>query len=238
MNFEGSGDMLTELLFLCLHTAAMALRVQHSGTFPPPLTASEESEYVAKAAAGDTEAREILIEHNLRLVAHIVKKYISPGVDSDDLISIGTIGLIKAVATFTPEKGEKLATYTALCIENEILMYFRASRKSRGDISLSEPIDSDGDGNTLELEDVISVEDDLAEQADANIQASALKKAISQTLDSREQQVISLRYGVPGGRKTYTQRETAEVMGISRSYVSRLEKKALEKLRGVMERHR
>lgn len=223
--------MLSEILFLCLHTALFALRVQHTGTFPPPLSQSEEQHYVELAVKGDRQAREILIEHNLRLVAHIVRKYTAPGIDSDDLISIGTIGLIKAVSTFSPSRGSRLSTYAARCVENEILMHFRFRKKQSLEVSLSEPIDSDGDGNTLDLEDVLSVEDDMAEEIDTRIQNAALLESIRQVLDFRERQVIYLRYGIPGGHRPRTQRETAEILGISRSYISRIEKKALEKLR-------
>ena len=182
---------------------------------------------------GDIEARNVLIEHNLRLVAHIIKKYYTQADDADDLISIGTIGLIKGINTYRPEKGVRLATYASRCCENEILMHFRAQRKSAGDVSLSESIDVDGDGNTLSLMDIISQEDDMAERiGDCEI-CMRLREYVDSVLTEREAEIVKLRYGLRGDRPL-TQRETASRCGISRSYVSRIEKKALEKLRAAL----
>ncbi len=228
--------MLSGILFYCLQSLCLALRVSSTGTFPRPLTPQEERDCLLRAAEGDTEARDTLIEHNLRLVAHIVKKYFASGVDTDDLISIGTIGLIKAVSTFSPDKGTKLATYTARCIENEILMFFRSQKRLSAEVSLSEPIDSDSEGNALALMDVLSEDEDMTERIDAEDRAARLLRCIGSVLDERERRIIALRYGVPGSGKCLTQRETAAKCGISRSYVSRIEKKALEKLKAALER--
>ncbi|MDD6877327.1 MAG: RNA polymerase sporulation sigma factor SigK [Clostridiaceae bacterium] len=230
--------MLSGVLFYCLHTLCLALRVNRTGSFPRPLTPEEERDCLRRLAAGDVDARNELIEHNLRLVAHIIKKYYSTGVDTDDLISIGTIGLIKAISSFSPERGTRLATYTARCIENEILMFFRAQKRVSSEVSLSEPIDSDGDGNTLALMDVISEDDDMAERIDEQDRTLRLRACIQSALDDRERQIIALRYGVPDGKKCMTQREAAQICGISRSYVSRIEKKALEKLKEAFEKPR
>ena len=230
--------MLSGVLFYCLHTLCLALRVNRTGSFPRPLTPEEERDCLRRLSAGDVDARNELIEHNLRLVAHIIKKYYSTGVDTDDLISIGTIGLIKAISSFSPERGTRLATYTARCIENEILMFFRAQKRVSSEVSLSEPIDSDGDGNTLALMDVISEDDDMAERIDEQDRTLRLRACIQSALDDRERQIIALRYGVPDGKKCMTQREAAQICGISRSYVSRIEKKALEKLKEAFEKPR
>ena len=213
----------------------LLLRVTNTaGSFPRPLTAQEEREYLDRAAAGDEEARGILIERNLRLVAHIIKKYYTKTRDQDDLISIGTIGLIKGISTYRPDKGVRLATYASRCIENEILMYFRREKKSAGDLSLSDSIDADGDGNSLSLMDVVCAEDDVFERLSSQEIYMQLRGSVRDILDPREREIITARYGL-GGRKRLTQRETAEAMGISRSYVSRIEKRALEKLRNKLE---
>ncbi len=204
------------------------------GSFPRTLTAAEEREYLERAAEGDMEARSKLIEHNLRLVAHIVKKYYTKTRDQDDLISIGTIGLIKGISTYRPDKGVRLATYASRCIENEILMYFRSQRKSAGDLSLSDTIDADGDGNNLSLMDVICAEDDVFERLSSQEIYGRLREFVETGLEPRERQIILLRYGLLGAPRL-TQRQTAEKLGISRSYVSRIEKKALEKLRILLE---
>lgn len=204
-----------------------------SGSFPRPLSAAEERKYVDLWLEGDIEARNVLIEHNLRLVAHIIKKYYTQADDADDLISIGTIGLIKGINTYRPEKGVRLATYASRCCENEILMHFRAQRKSAGDVSLSESIDVDGDGNTLSLMDIISQEDDMAERIGDCETCMRLREYVDSVLTEREAEIVKLRYGLRGDRPL-TQRETASRCGISRSYVSRIEKKALEKLRAAL----
>lgn len=219
---------------MLLSSAFLMLRLgPASGSFPRPLSPEEERKYVDLWLAGDIEARNMLIEHNLRLVAHIIKKYYTQADDADDLISIGTIGLIKGINTYRPEKGVRLATYASRCCENEILMYFRALKKSSGDISLSESIDVDGDGNTLSLMDIISQEDDMAERIGDGETCMRLREYVDTVLTEREAEIIRLRYGLRGA-KPLTQRETATLCGISRSYVSRIEKKALEKLREAL----
>ena len=202
-------------------------------TFPPPLTKEEEEMYIKRLEEGSTEARNALIEHNLRLVAHIAKKY-SGSADSDDLISIGTIGLIKAVSTYKSGRG-RLSTYAAECIKNEILMELRHIRKRQSEISLQETIGVDKEGNEVTLEEKIADESrSIEETADVKMQIIKLYKALKDCLTHREKTIIELRYGIPDG-KEITQREIAQRLGISRSYVSRIETKALKKLRGKME---
>lgn len=205
-----------------------------SSSFPAPLTAQEERYYLDLAAKGDLDARNVLIERNLRLVAHIMKKYYAQTSDQEDLISIGTIGLIKGISTFDMEKGTRLATYAARCVENEILMYFRSQRKSSHDVSLSDYIDTGTDGTALSLMDVVSEDDDLFDQISNREQLRAIRHLVDTCLTDQERQVISLRYGLEDNR-AQRQREVAKALGISRSYVSRIEKKALEKLRQAME---
>ena len=205
-----------------------------AGSFPKPLTAQEEAHYLELSAQGDLEARNILIERNLRLVAHIMKKYYAQTADQEDLISIGTIGLIKGITTFNPEKGARLATYAARCVENEILMYFRAQRKSSHDVSLSDYIETSTDGTALSLMDVVSDEEDLSEQISNHEQVQMVRQLVDTCLTEQERQVISLRYGLEDN-KPQRQREVAKIIGISRSYVSRIEKRALEKLRKGLE---
>lgn len=217
------GFALTNLIFLVLH-------VTGSGSFPRPLSAREEKEYLEQFASGDVAARNKLIEHNLRLVAHIIKKYYSNINDQDDMVSIGTIGLIKAINTFDSSKGIRLSSYAARCIENEILMFFRGGKKSAQDISINEPIDTDKEGNALTLMDVMAVEDSIVDDLDRKINSEKLKIYIAETLSPRERTIIQLRYGL-FRQNPLTQREVAERLHISRSYVSRIEKKALEKLR-------
>lgn len=202
--------------------------------FPKPLSAEEEAFYLDQYAAGDANARNILIEHNLRLVAHIVKKYTSQNTGSEDLISIGTIGLIKAVNTYQPAKNIKLATYASRCIENEILMHFRSQKKLQGEVSLSDTLDSDGEGNALSLMDVISVDDDMLENLDARDSCIQVRKLVEECLEEREKMIITMRYGLDN-KPPRTQREIAAESGISRSYVSRIEKKALKKLKDAMD---
>ena len=214
--------LFANLFFLMLRVSPV------TGSFPRPLSAKEEREALDALAAGDARARETLISHNLRLVAHVVKKYYAAREDQDDLISIGTIGLIKAVSTFSPDKNARLATYACRCIENEILMYFRAQKKLGQEVSLSEPIDSEGDGSSISLMDVISYVDPMLEEIDLSDRRALLYRYLRE-LEPREQQVLALRYGL-GGQKPLTQRETAQRVGISRSYVSRIEKKALQQL--------
>ena len=203
-------------------------------TFPQPLEAEEEQYYLQRLKEGDGQARDILVERNLRLVAHIVKKYQGTGEETEDLISIGTIGLIKAVTTFDSGKGSRLATYAARCVENEILMHFRSLRKSAQDVSLSDYIETGADGAPLELMDVICEDCDLLEQVSDRESVSRLRKAIDRCLTAQERRVVELRYGL-GGREPLRQRQVAEKLGISRSYISRIEKRALQKLRKELE---
>ncbi len=227
--------MITAWLMLLLNTVCFPLRLGNTGSFPRPLKAEEEREYLARFAQGDMEARNKLIEHNLRLVSHILKKYYVQASDQDDLLSIGTIGLIKGISTFKPDKNVRLATYASRCVENEILMYFRSQRKYQGDVSLSDSIESDREGNALSLMDVISVDDDMLENLDTRDSCAKVRKCVQSCLTPREAKVVTLRYGLDG-EGPRTQREIAAACGISRSYVSRLEKKALGKLREGMER--
>ena len=215
--------LFSGLLFFVLHMAG-------SGSFPPPLSAKDEADALQKAAQGDEAAKQSLVEHNLRLVAHIVKKYYGAGDNQEDLISIGTIGLIKAVQTFDPKKGARLATYAARCIENEILMFFRGQKKCAQDISLQEPIDIDGEGNPLTLGDILSSEDTIADDLDIRVKTEQLHRFLEAMPEGREKQTIVLRYGLYGNA-VHTQRMVARKLGISRSYVSRIEKKTLAALR-------
>ena len=206
----------------------------HSGSFPKPLSAEEERHYLELSAQGDLEARNILVERNLRLVAHVMKKYYAQTADQEDLISIGTIGLIKGITTFDASKGARLATYAARCVENEILMYFRSTRKSAQDVSLSDYIETGTDGAPLELMDVICEDCDLLEQVSDREAVFRLRQAMGRCLTEQERRVVILRYGL-GGRAPLRQRQVAERLGISRSYISRIEKRALQKLRKELE---
>ncbi len=225
--------MFKLLMDLAFNLYYFALHVTGGGSYPQPLSPQKENALLEKSRNGDIEARNTLVEHNLRLVAHIVKKYYATGADQDDLISIGTIGLIKAVSTFKADKNIRLATYAARCIENEILMFFRNQKKAAQDVFISEPIDTDKDGNALTLIDIIADKRDILEEIDTKLKLEKLRKIIGTTLDKRELEIIELRYGL-GGRKELTQREIAKKLNISRSYVSRIEKSALEKLRRKM----
>lgn len=224
---------MTAALWLALSSLFYSLQLQ-TGSFPKPLTEEEERHYLSLCAQGDLEARNILIERNLRLVAHIMKKYYAQTSDQEDLISIGTIGLIKGITTFDASKGARLATYAARCVENEILMHFRSQKKTSQDVSLSDYIETGADGAALSLMDVVSEDEDLLEQVTTRDQVRRVMKAVAEDLTEQERQVICLRYGLFGS-KTHRQREVAQVTGISRSYVSRIEKRALEKLRRRLE---
>ena len=228
--------MLNSAFLLLLSGALFSLRLgPGSGSFPRTLRAEEERALVAAwVEQGDLDARNRLIEHNLRLVAHIIKKYYAAAADQEDLISIGTVGLIKGVSTYRPDKNVRLATYASRCIENEVLMFFRSQRKSAGDLSLSDSIESDREGNALSIQDVLAEEDDMFDAVSASEMRAQVRQSVDTALDAREAELISLRYGLDGGQ-ALTQRETAARMGISRSYVSRIEKKALEKLRKALE---
>ena len=223
--------MLISLLnFLSQNFLFFALHFDNTNVFPKPLSAKAEQECFEKMALGDNKARDMLIEHNLRLVAHIIKKYYSISKDQEDLISIGTIGLIKAVRTFDYTKGCRFATYGSRCVENEILMHFRSVKKSAGDMHFDEPVDCDKDGNQLCLIDIISDGEDIGDKIELIIKSEQLYKFINQFLDEREKKIIRLRYGLYDGTPL-TQREVAKKLKISRSYVSRIEKKALLTLR-------
>lgn len=205
-----------------------------SSSFPTPLTEKEEQHYVQRLEQNDTDARNILIERNLRLVAHVAKKYVGPNYSQDDLISIGTIGLIKAVNTYTSKKSARLATYAARCIENEILMNIRANRKNRQEVSLSLPIGTDKDGNEISFNDILGTDtDEIIDAISLKIRVGKLYQALNRCLTPREREVVLCRYGLYG-QDALPQREIAASLGISRSYVSRIEKKALEKLREAM----
>ena len=200
-------------------------------SFPQPLTAAEEKYYMQKYTEGDLEAKHILIERNLRLVAHIVKKYQPPPEEMEDLLSIGTIGLMKAVVTFDPDKSARLASYAARCIENEVLMYLRGKKKSSKEVSLYEPIGTDREGNEIQLFDVIEMtEEDVYRRLERKEDVIRLYQQVESVLSQRERMVLKLRYGLYN-EEEYTQREIAAMLGISRSYVSRIEKSAIEKLR-------
>ena len=220
--------------YLMLSTLFYSLQLS-TGSFPKPLTQDEERHYLALAAHGDLDARNVLIERNLRLVSHIMKKYYTQTADQEDLISVGTIGLIKGISTFNPSKGARLATYAARCVENEILMYFRSQKKSAQDVSLSDYIDTGADGAPLALMDVVAQDSDLLETVCMKEQSGQLRQAVQTVLTPQEQQVIELRYGLTG-QSPKRQREVALCTGLSRSYVSRIEKRALSKLRAALER--
>ncbi len=226
--------MLSAAAMLIFGSMFCSLRLDQPGSFPKPLSAKEERYYLERAAEGDLNARNILIERNLRLVAHIMKKYYAQTADQEDLLSIGTIGLIKGIESFDVNKGARLATYAARCVENEILMYFRSQKKTAGDISLSDTIETNKDGTSLSVLDVVASDEDLFEELSRREDAKKLRLAISGCLTEREQTVIRLRYGFDGSAPQ-RQQDVAARLGISRSYVSRIEKKALEKLREAME---
>ena len=228
--------MLSAAVWLMLSSMLTSLRISGGGSFPKPLTAEEERMYLARAAEGDLEARNILIERNLRLVAHIMKKYYSQSADQEDLISIGTIGLIKAVNTFRPDRNIKLTTYASRCIENEILMYFRSQRKLQGEVSLNETLDTGPEGDALCLSDVVGEEDTMLEQLHDKENRLLIRRLVAELLTPREADIIRRRYGLDG-RLPQTQRQVAAVYHISRSYVSRLEKKALGKLEEALREH-
>ena len=224
--------MLECAFVFLMKTLLLMLRLSPADSFPKPLSKEEEREYLDRWQAGDIDARNTLVEHNLRLVAHIIKKYYQ-NEDIDDLISIGTIGLIKGINTYRADKGVRLATYASRCIENEILMYFRSQKKTAGDMSLSDALDVDSDGNGLSVMDVVACEDDMADVIGSEEICRSLRECVERELTKRESAIITLRYGLGGG-KPLTQRETAKLCGISRSYVSRIEKRALEKLRAAL----
>lgn len=218
------------LSYISQYIFLFILHIAHSESFPKPLKKAEEQHYLELAAQGDINARNILVEHNLRLVAHIIKKYYQNYGGQEDLVSIGTIGLIKAINTFNPQKNIKLSSYASRCIENEILMCFRNNRKSAQDVSLNDTIDTDKDGNPLTLMDIMASDMDVADDVDTKLHLDVLGAYIDEVLTPREKEIIIKRYGI-GGAKIQTQRELAKKLNISRSYISRIEKKALEKLK-------
>ena len=222
--------MLDILGLLGQYVCFFILHVCSGGAFPKPLSEKKEREYVQRMQNGDKAARNVLVEHNLRLVAHIVKKYYGSQSEQDDLVSIGTIGLIKAIDTFKPDKNIRLSSYASRCIENEILMHFRAAKKTAQDVSLNETIDTDKDGNPLTLLDVLAVDDHILDDLDRKLNTQKLGKFISEELSEREKTIIVLRYGL-NGQQPLTQKNIADRLGISRSYVSRIETKALRRLR-------
>lgn len=225
--------ILDQFMYLLCHFLCVCLKVSGSQSFPPPLPAAEEKKLFADAKSGDSGAREKLICHNLRLVAHIVKKYYTSAKNQEDLISIGTIGLIKAIDTFDAENGTRFATYASKCLQNEILMYFRSQKKLASEVSISESIDTDKDGNPLTYNDIICCDDTIAEDLDLKIRSAKALHIINHTLSDREKEIIVLRYGL-SAKPAITQREVAEKLNISRSYVSRIEKSALEKIKAAM----
>ena len=229
--------MLSATVWLIFSSMLYTLRLDAGGSFPKPLTAQEERHYLELASQGDLEARNILIERNLRLVAHIMKKYYAQTDDQEDLISIGTIGLIKGISTFDPKKGTRLATYAARCVENEILMHFRAQKKTSQEVSLSGCIETGKDGNALSLMEVVASDEDLFDDLSNREMCGKLYQAMGQCLTKRECDILTMRYGL-GGTKALTQREVANRCAISRSYVSRIEKKALKKLEEALGEYR
>ncbi|MBR5220552.1 MAG: RNA polymerase sporulation sigma factor SigK [Clostridia bacterium] len=223
--------MIHEIILLCLSGALIAfLQVSGTHSFPHPLSAEEEKSLFHAMRDGSADARNTLICRNLRLVSHIIRKYYPTAQNQDDLVSIGTVGLIKAVDTFDPDKGAHFATYASRCIQNEILMHFRAQKKLSSEVSMQETIDTDREGNPLTYMDIIAEEDTIADDLDVRIQCDKVRRLVAEILDKREREIITMRYGL-GGTAPMAQRQCAEKLGISRSYVSRIEKAALEKLR-------
>lgn len=233
--FQGGSTMLSVSFMIFLSGALMMLRVgDNTSSFPRPLKKEDEQFYIQRMLSGDLDARNTLIEHNLRLVMHIIKKYYATSADAEDLVSIGTIGLIKGVSTYRPDKGVRLTTYASRCIENEILMHFRGQRKSAGDISLSGALDSEGEGDGPSILDTLADDVDMLENLEQSESVLRVRAAVDAVLTEREADIIRLRYGL-NGHPALPQRIVAEKIGISRSYVSRIEKKALEKLRKALD---
>ena len=221
---------MKELSRILLRFIGLILGIEQAESFPPPLSKDEERAAFEKMRAGDKKAREIILERNLRLVSHIIRKYYSAYQFPDELLSVGSLGLIKAVDSFKSEYGTRFATYGAKCVQNEILMYFRSQKKQQNEVSINDTIDVDKDGNPLTYLDVISTDENIADDVDLRIHTGRLKELIDTRLDDREREIVTLRYGLMGYRPM-TQREVASYLKISRSYVSRIEKRALEKLR-------
>ncbi len=225
--------MLSAMTALLCNFFCLFLKVSQSDSYPPPLSRQEESECFARLKNGDESARGVLIEHNLRLVAHIVNKYYSLAKDRDDLISIGCIGLIKAVDSFDASNGTRFATYASKCLQNEILMHFRASKKLNNEVSVNEAIDTDKDGDALTYVDIISTPDTIADDIDRKTKSEKMIRIINEQLEERERKIIIMRYGLDGN-VPITQKEAARRLGISRSYVSRIEKSSLEKIKELL----
>ena len=223
--------MVSFLLSLLSKCFCFILRTGDTHSFPPPLSKEEEKRLFVLTRQGDIEARNKLIEHNLRLVAHIVKKYYTAARDQEDLVSVGTVGLIKAIDSFDISKGARFATYAGKCLQNEILMYFRAQKKHAGVTSISDPVDVDKDGNPLTYLEIIACPDDIVDSIDRKIKLEKIAKAIRSILTDRERKIIMLRYGLNKSGTHYAQRDVAKKLNISRSYVSRIEKTALDKIR-------
>ncbi len=226
--------MLESIFSALTRMFSVFLSLSQAQSFPPPLSPKDEREMFRKMKNGDTTARDKLIEHNLRLVSHIVRKYYASSPCAEDLFSIGSIGLVKAIDSFNPENGARFATYSAICIQNEILMYFRAQKKLGAEVSINETIDTDRDGNPLTYGDIISSEDNVADEIDKKIKCERAFYYIKNRLDERERRIIVLRYGLDGNAPL-TQREVAGLLGISRSYVSRIEKSVLSEMREYIE---
>ena len=219
-----------ELSRILLKFISLILGIEQMQSFPPPLSKDEEEEMFRRMRLGDKKARDVIIERNLRLVSHIIRKYYSNYQSTDELLSVGSLGLIKAVDSFKSEYGTRFATYGAKCVQNEILMFFRSQKKQQNEVSINDTIDIDKDGNPLTYMDIISVEENIADDIDLRIHTEKLRMLVEKSLDKREREIITLRYGLKG-YKPLTQREVASYLKISRSYVSRIEKKALEKLK-------
>ena len=228
--------MFSFFLNLLSKCFCLILRTSDTHSFPPPLSKEEEYALFARAKQGDLAARNKLIEHNLRLVAHIVKKYYTTYPDQDDLISVGTVGLIKAIDSFNAENGAKFATYAGKCLQNEILMYFRSQKKHANVTSINDPVDVDKDGNPLTYLEIIASPDDIVDSIDRKIKLEKILYAIKNSLTDRERKIMMLRYGINKNRKSYAQRDVAKILNISRSYVSRLEKSAIDKIREYLEK--
>lgn len=223
--------MLSFLLSMVSKCFCLLLRTGDTHSFPPPLSKEEEHRLFVRTRAGDIEARNRLIEHNLRLVAHIVKKYYTTARDQDDLISVGTVGLIKAIDSFDISNGARFATYAGKCLQNEILMYFRSQKKHANVTSINDPVDVDKDGNPLTYLEIIAAPDDIVDSIDRKIKLEKISRAIKTVLTDRERKIMMLRYGLNKSGRHYAQRDVAQMLGISRSYVSRLEKSAIDKIR-------
>jgi len=222
MDFSAIAQLFSNIIFFALHLGSPNL-------FPKPLSKKDEDAAVKKAMKGDINARNLLIEHNLRLVVHIIKKYYANNSDQDDLISIGTIGLIKGINSFNPDKGVRLATYASRCIENEILMHFRSMKKTAQDISMNEPIETDSEGNPLTLADIISTEDTIVDDLQEKANSIRVRNLVENIKNKRDKTIITLRYGLDNS-EPMTQQEVADLLGISRSYVSRIETRVLSEM--------